>query len=118
MVELPLDGGGVAALRVVGARTSVRPVMDGGALTGLSLTCTLDANMAEGNLDLRTEEVHASLETALAQVEEARIRSALELAQELDADYLGLLRRAALAGPGTRRRWKGPLWARWSWSCT
>lgn len=74
--------------------------------------------MAEGNLDLRTEEVHASLETALAQVEEARIRSALELAQELDADYLGLLRRAALARPGTRRRWKGPLWARWSWSCT
>lgn len=72
--------------------------MDGGALTGLSLTCTLDANMAEGNLDLRTEEVHASLEAALAQVEEARIRSALELAQELDADYLGLLRRAAWPG--------------------
>ena len=56
----------MAALRVVGARTSVRPVMDGGALTGLSLTCTLAANLAEGTLDLRTEEVHASLETALA----------------------------------------------------
>ena len=107
MVELPLDGGGVAALRVVGARTSVRPVMDGGALTGLSLTCTLDANMAEGNLDLRTEEVHASLETALAQVEEARIRSALELAQELDADYLGLLRRAALARPWHKEALEG-----------
>ena len=98
---------GVAALRVVGARTSVRPVMDGGALTGLSLTCTLDANMAEGNLDLRTEEVHASLETALAQVEEARIRSALELAQELDADYLGLLRRAALARPWHKEALEG-----------
>lgn len=107
VVELPLDGGGVAALRVVGARTSVRPVMDGGALTGLSLTCTLDANMAEGNLDLRTEEVHASLETALAQVEEARIRSALELAQELDADYLGLLRRAALARPWHKEALEG-----------
>ena len=102
MVELPLDGGGVAALRVVGARTSVRPVLDGGALTGLSLTCTLDANMAEGNVDLRTEEVHASLEAALAQVEEARIRSALELAQELDADYLGLLRRALAQGGAGR----------------
>lgn len=107
VVELPLDGGGVAALRVVGARTSVRPVMDGGALTGLSLTCTLDANMAEGNLDLRTEEVHASLEAALAQVEEARIRSALELAQELDADYLGLLRRAALARPWHKEALEG-----------
>ena len=107
VVELPLDGGGVAALRVVGARTSVRPVMDGGALTGLSLTCTLDANMAEGNVDLRTEEVHASLEAALAQVEEARIRSALELAQELDADYLGLLRRAALARPWHKEALEG-----------
>ncbi|MFQ7857038.1 MAG: hypothetical protein ACLRIS_19815 [Flavonifractor plautii] len=44
-------------------------------------------------MDLRTEEVHAS-SRRLAQVEEARIRSALELAQELDADY-GAARRAA-----------------------
>ena len=83
------------------------PGVGRGALTGLSLTCTLDANMAEGNVDLRTEEVHASLEAALAQVEEARIRSALELAQELDADYLGLLRRAALARPWHKEALEG-----------
>ena len=39
--------------------------------------------------------------------EEARIRSALELAQELDADYLGLLRRAALARPWHKEALEG-----------
>ena len=99
MVELPLDGGGTAALRVVGASSSVRPVVEGGALTGLSIICKVEANLAEGDLDMRDEQAAHALEEALARVEHDRAWAALSLARELDADYLGLLSRAALARP-------------------
>lgn len=99
VVELPLDGGGTAALRVVGASSSVRPVVEGGALTGLTVICKVEANLAEGDLDLRDEQAAHALEEALARVEHDRAWAALSLARELDADYLGLLSRAALARP-------------------
>lgn len=99
VVELPLDGGSTAALRVVGASASVRPVFDGDTLTGLTVTCKVEANLAEGELDLRDENTAHALEAALSQVEYDRAWAALSLARELDADYLGLLRRAALAQP-------------------
>lgn len=99
VVELPLDGGGTAALRVVGASSSVRPVVEGGTLTGLSVICKVEANLAEGDLDLRDEQAARALEEALARVEHDRAWAALSLARELDADYLGLLSRAALARP-------------------
>ena len=99
VVELPLDGGGTAALRVVGASASVRPVVEGGALTGLTVICKVEANLAEGDLDLRDEQAAHALEEALARVEHDRAWAALSLARELDADYLGLLSRAALARP-------------------
>lgn len=101
VVELALPGGERVALRVVGARTKVAPVMTGDALTGLTITCRVDANLAEGpaHLNLSQGDTLTALERALADVEAARIRGALELAQELDADYLGLEKRAGLAAP-------------------
>ena len=50
-------------------------------------------------MDLRDEQAAHALEEALARVEHDRAWAALSLAQELDADYLGLLSRAALARP-------------------
>ena len=106
VVELPTDGG-TAALRVVGASSSVRPVLDGDTLTGLSVTCRVEANAAEGALDLRDGEGVRALEEALARVEYERVWAALSLAREQDADYLGLLRRAALARPWHKAALKG-----------
>ena len=99
VVELPLPDGGTAALRVVGARTSVRPVCENGTLTGLRVECRVDANLAEGQANLEERSLHAALEKALEERESQRIRAALELAWQLDADYLGLLRTAALVRP-------------------
>ena len=99
VVELPLPGGGAAALRVVGSSASVLPVLEGGRLTGLSITCRVEANAAEGALNLEDPAAERALEEALAAVEHRRGTAALDLARELDADYLGLLRRAALARP-------------------
>ena len=101
VVELPLPGGERAALRVVGARTRIIPIMEEGQLTGLSIACRVDANLAEApsGLDFSQGDLIQQLEQALAQVEARRIRGALTLAQTLDADYLGLELRAGMAAP-------------------
>ena len=65
VVELTPDGESPSALRVVGARSVVRPVFTGGKLTGLRVECLVEAN----------------------------------LAGEVNADYLGLCRAAALLAP-------------------
>lgn len=106
---LELEG---AALRVVGARTRIRPVFDGDRLTGLALRCRVDANLAEapGALDLQDPVALERLERALEAREAQRIQAALELSQALDADFLELRIAAELAGPGRT----ADLGERWS----
>lgn len=106
---LELEG---AALRVVGARTKVRPVFDGEQLTGLALCCRVDANLAEaaGGLDLRNPAVRERLEKALEERERVRLQAALDLSQELDADFLELRTAAYLARPDR----KAGIEAQWS----
>lgn len=101
VVELSMSSGEKVALRVVGATTRVTPVMNGEVLTGLRIVCDVEANLAEGPARLGPSKADTltALEEALAQVEAARIRGALSLAQALDADYLGLEKRAGLAAP-------------------
>lgn len=90
-----------AALRIVGARSRVRPVFEGDVLTGLEVLCKVEANLAEAapGVDLRDREELAALEQILAETTAARLRAALELARDLDADYLGLKQAACLAAP-------------------
>ena len=101
VVELSLPGGAQTALRVVGARTRVAPVMEEERLTGLSITCRVDANLAEApsDLDLSRGDLLSQLEQDLVDVETRRIQKALDLAQGLNADYLGLAVRAGMAAP-------------------
>lgn len=88
------------ALRVVGARTRVRPVFDGATLSGLEVRCGVEANIAEAPPGLElSEAVLDALRAALETVEEGRLRQALTLAQTLDADFLGLCRQAGLSAP-------------------
>ena len=89
---LELEG---AALRVVGASTTVRPVFEGDTLTGLSVLCRVDANLAEASPNADVEALCRALEEA----EGARVQAALDLSQALDADFLELKRRACLALP-------------------
>ena len=98
VVEVDLPEAPTAALRVVGASTRVLPVVEGGVLTGLTLRCKVDANLAQGPED-PDQVLLDRLEEALEEVEAERISAALALAEELDADYLGLRRRAVLNAP-------------------
>ena len=107
VVDLPLGGGGSAALRVVGVHTSVLPVFDGERLTGLAVNCRVEANLAEGDVTFRDKAALAELEQALAETEKRRMEEALKLFQMLDADCLGLLRRAALARPWHKKALEG-----------
>ena len=89
---------GAAVLRVVGATPTVRAVWSGGRLTGLEVSCRVDANLAEGS-PMPDRVALEALAGELARVEGERMTAALELAQTLDADYLGLRPAAALAAP-------------------
>ena len=89
---LELEG---AALRVVGASTTVSPVFQGDTLTGLTVLCRVDANLAEAPPNADVDALCRALEEA----EGARVRAALDLSQALDADFLELKRRACLALP-------------------
>lgn len=102
VVELGSD-----TVRVVHARTKVRPIVEDGTVTGLSVRCRVEANLAEGTADLADPEQVARLEEALAQREQARLEAALSLAKELDADYLGLRSHAALAAPWHKDQLEG-----------
>ena len=99
---LELEG---AALRVVGARTKIRPVFDGDRLAGLDICCRVDANLAEaaGGLDLQEAAVRDRLEQALDEREKERHQAALDLSQTLDADFLELRTAACLARPDRRK---------------
>ena len=108
---LELDG---AAVRVVGARTGVRPIFDGDKLTGLSILCKVDANLAEAppGMNLQDSAALEHLEQELAQQELARIQAALSLSRTLDADFLELQLAAALSAPSR----KAEIAAQWSLS--
>lgn len=98
VVEVPW-GDGTAALRVVDARTKVRPVFKGGALSHLTIVCQVEANLAGGvpGLEPSDPAQRAELERLLAEAEGERLAAALALSRELDADFLELGVRAALA---------------------
>ena len=98
VVEVQAPDGTAAALRVVGAAASVRPIWQGDALAGLKVHCKVDANLAEGSA-MPDQATLDALEAALAQVEAGRMAQALELSRTLDADYLGLRQSAAFAVP-------------------
>ena len=98
VVEVQAPDGTAAALRVVGAAASVRPIWQGDTLAGLKVHCKVDANLAEGSA-MPDQATLDALEAALAQVEADRMAQALELSRALDADYLGLRQSAAFAVP-------------------
>lgn len=98
------------ALRVVEAKAGVRPVFDGGRLTGLEVDCRVEANVAQapGGLDAAALE---ELRVALEETERQRLEAALALSQTLNADFMGLKKRAGLAAPwrwaALREQWDG-----------
>ena len=98
VVEARPPGQPAAALRVVEARTLVRPVYEAGVLTGLRVECKVEANLAEG-ASAADGARRRALEAALAETERARVQAALDLAAAQNADYLGLRRSAALLAP-------------------
>lgn len=117
-VEISLPGGKMAALRVVGAKTKVKPLFQGGTLVGLEVSCCVDANLAEGAADLRDREVKETLERELAALESGRIRAALALGQELGVDFLDLQSAAGLWAPwhweALREQWEN--WPELDWT--
>lgn len=98
VVEVAPAGESPAALRVVGARSVVRPVFTGDKLTGLRVECRVEANLAEG-APAEDDSRRQALRDALAEVERERLQAALDLATAVNADYLGLCRAAALLAP-------------------
>lgn len=98
MVEVAPAGQASAALRVVGARSVIRPVFEGETLTGLRVECRVEANLAEGPPAVDDQRRQALCD-ALAEIERERIQAALDLAVTYNADYLGLCRAAALLAP-------------------
>lgn len=98
--------GAPAVLRVVRAVPTVRAVWSGERLTGLEVSCRVDANLAEGSPAPDRAALEA-LAGELARVEAGRMTAALELARTLDADYLGLRPAAALAAPWNKEELLG-----------
>lgn len=88
------------ALKISGARTRYAPQVTDGALTGLTVTCHIEADVAERRGEcVLNEETLLWLERALAGVTKRRMAAAVEQLQALDADCLGLGAKAALAAP-------------------
>ena len=63
VLELDLPELGKVALRIVGAKSQVEPVVQDGRVTGLTVTCRVDANLAEGagEVNLAREEIRRQL---------------------------------------------------------
>ena len=100
ILELVTPGCSRVALKVSGARVRYAPQVEDGVLTGLTVTCNIEADVAErrGNCILN-EETLLWLERALAETTRARMAAAAGQLQALGADCLNLEGRAALAAP-------------------
>lgn len=100
LLELTLPGGGKTALKITQARTKCAPVVEGGALTGVRITCKLEADVAERRGEVVLDgDTRSWLEARLREITKGRIQAAVGLGQSLDADYLGLLSKLELAAP-------------------
>ena len=101
VLEVEVPDMGKAALRVVGAETQVQPVLTQGIVTGLVLTCKVDANLAEGadGAHLEDPRLREALEAALEERCKLRLEEALDLCSTLDGDFFQLKTRAGLKEP-------------------
>lgn len=101
VLELAVSNGEKLALRLVSANTKVRPVFDGDNLVGLDLDCSVEANVAQAPDGLSLEQGGEldTLRAALASTVQGRVRRAVTVSQTLDADFLGLAKRAGLSAP-------------------
>ncbi len=100
VLELVTPGQDRVALKISGVRTRLEPVFDGDRLTGLRVSCGLQADVMEfrgtGNLN---DDTRSWLSEELGRVAQRRLRAALEAMQTRNADVLHLKGRAALAAP-------------------
>lgn len=101
VLELDLPEMGKVALRIVGAKSRVEPVVKNGRVTGLAVTCRVDANLAEGagEVNLAREEIRRQLEEGLEQRSRSRLEKALEYCRRWDADFFRLENRAGQSAP-------------------
>lgn len=92
---------GQFSLRLVGADTRVRTTFDGDRLTGLAITCQVDANLAEGGarLDQEGPENAQKLAGAVEEAVKDRIQGALDLCRTYGADFFHLAQKAGAAEP-------------------
>ena len=107
ILELPGPGREPIALRIVEAETQVEPIFEADELTGLSVVCRVEANLAESGgkaPDLAEPAAREPLERALEERTETRLRDALTLSQTLGGDFFHLENRAARAAPWNKRR--------------
>lgn len=101
VLELTASTGGKVALRMVDAATQIRPIFQEGLLVGLELACDVEANIAQAPDELefsRGSELENLRADLIATVQQ-RILLAINLAQTLDADFLGLAKQAGLSAP-------------------
>lgn len=100
MLEFTTPSQERVALKLSGVKTKFEPVFQEGLLVGLSIACELEAQVAElRGRDSLSEDSRSWLEEALKREAHTQLRSVLDLAQSLDADYLHLGRKAALSAP-------------------
>lgn len=81
-----------------GADCQFEPVIVGGQLVGVNITCTVTANLAEYDQSPTQEELDLLSEELSAQQEE-RISLALSQLQEMGGDAIGLGRKLGMARP-------------------
>ena len=94
---------GKAVLRIVDAKTRVRPVFQGERLTGLTVSCRVEADLAEGAEEFDRPDRRSRLEQAMAERTERRIRTLLEHSQRLEGDFFQLEGMAQRAMPWKKR---------------
>lgn len=110
VADLTLPDGTEVSLTVDEVHTGCRPVFRREELTGLDVTCTLSARVAQTGRRLNESDLQ-QLQQHLERMEGERMVQALELGQYWDADYLGLGRRAQMAHPdrknAVQEQWEG-----------
>ena len=101
-VDVPLPGGGRAALRLTQCKCEWTPEIEDGVLTGLTARWQVQADLAElrGKNDPEDPAVLSALETSLAHRLRREAMAAVFLSQQGEADFLHLEQKARLAAPG------------------
>jgi spore germination protein KC len=99
-ITLDLDGT-LVSVNLTKAKVNLTPIFDGNSLKKIKAELDIRGNIVSVSapLDIDDDEIREKLSTKLSEIEENRVRSAIDASQNMDADFMNIYKKILLKSP-------------------